>query len=539
MNTEVANWSDIQRRAAQPPTILSRWRDQRRGLTNATYSEQVMESFGINPSASGASVTPASSMRVSAVFACVQRIAGGISILPVHHYKRTPTSRQRVDDSQLWWYLNEQPTPRYTSASMWEYMVMCMLLRGDGYCFVGRDAFGYVRELIPLQHGSVMVEREQTATTDRLKYYVRDGARVYGVDQDDMLHFPGFGFDGLKGMSVIRYAAQNAAGTAMAMDEYSGRFFAGGAHPSMVLQAEGTMTKEAIQNLQAAFVSKYSGAENAHRLPLVLTEGLKASNVSLSAQDAQLLEARKFQVIDIARAFGVPPHMIGETSASTSWGSGIEEMNRAFVTYTLQPHLVRIEQELNRKLFRTSANFFEFDRESLLEGNTKAQSEYFRAALGGPGSGMGWMTVNEVRKLKNLPPLEGKANEIFDPTPVAPEPPEAEEQEDSEDSEEPSAADQALTSMAAAFGILAAREPAPNIINNNPAPIDIKAGDVHVSLPENFVQNHVSPAQVNVTTGETIVNAELHMPKVGAKTIVATRDAQGKLVATVQDTDSA
>jgi HK97 family phage portal protein len=142
--------------------------------------------------------------------------------------------------------------------------------------------------------------------------------------------------------------------------------------------------------------------------------------VSLSAEDSQLLEARKFQVIDIARAFGVPPHLIGETSASTSWGTGIESMGRGFVRFTLQPYLVRIEQEINRKLFRTAKYFVEFNRDALLEGDSKGQADYFRAALGGPGTGPGWMTVDDVRRVKNLPPMEGRSAEIFDPRDAKP-----------------------------------------------------------------------------------------------------------------------
>jgi HK97 family phage portal protein len=242
----------------------------------------------------------------------------------------------------------------------------------------------------------------------------------YGIntwlEPSEILHFPGFGFDGIKSMSVISYAARAAVGNALAMDEYSGKFFANGAHPSMVLTAAGKMSDEQIKQLQVAFSSKYSGIENAHRLPLVLTEGLEAKEISISAQDAQLLEARKFQVIDIARAFGVPPHMIGETSSSTSWGSGIESMSRGFVTYTLQPHLVRIEQELNRKLYPKNTGYFvQFDRDALIEGDSAAQAAYNRAALGGPGTGQGWMSVDEVRKSKGLAPLGGAASQIFDP----------------------------------------------------------------------------------------------------------------------------
>jgi HK97 family phage portal protein len=183
------------------------------------------------------------------------------------------------------------------------------------------------------------------------------------------------------------------------------------------------MSSEQQELLKQSFHNKYAGADNFHKLPLVLTEGLDAKEVSINAVDAQLLESRKFQVVDIARIFGIPPHMIGETSASTSWGSGIESMNRGFVTYTLQPHLVRIEQELNRKLFpRQSGRFVRFDREALLEGDSAAQAAYNRAALGGPGTGMGWMSVDEVRKTKGLAPQGGDAAKIFDPRTAAPAP---------------------------------------------------------------------------------------------------------------------
>jgi HK97 family phage portal protein len=408
------------------PTILSRWRAERlaerdgaaAGVRNDTLVRSsdptVLDLFGANRSAAGMAVTSTSAMRVSAVFACVTKIAGAIATLPLHVYERNGGERKRVD-SDLWWLLNEQPTDRYTAVSHWEEKVAHVLLRGDGFTFIGRSPLGEPRELVPMPRDAVRVDR----AGNRLRYAVSDAGRTFGVDQDDMLHFPGFGFDGVQGMSVIQWAARNATGTAMAMDEYSGRFFSGGAHPSIVLEVASKMSTGAVETLQTAFRNKYSGVHNAHELPLVLTEGIKANALSLNAEDAQLLDARKFQVIDIARAFGVPPHMIGETSASTSWGSGIESMGRAFVTYTLQPHLVRFEQELNRKLFRTAKRFVEFNRDALLEGDSKAQADYFKAALGGPGSGPGWMAPDEVRRIKNLAPRGGDANKLFDPRDVA------------------------------------------------------------------------------------------------------------------------
>lgn len=422
--TNKASWDDVQRRAAVPgSTILSKWRaerEQARSASNVTYDQSVMEAFGVIPSAAGTTVTPVTAMRVAAVFACVQKIAGAIATLPIHIYRTDGDVRERMPKDDLWYKLNEQPSTQYTAASHWEGVSIAQLLRGDGYTWIRRGMNNSIRELLPLPWGCVSPVRQSDGS---VRYYI--SLPEYGIntwlEPSEILHFPGFGFDGIKSMSVISYAARAAVGNALAMDEYSGKFFANGAHPSISLESPKKMDPEQINKLQQAFANKYSGLENAHRLPLVLTEGITAKELSLSAEDAQLLEARKFQVVDIARAFGVPPHMIGETSASTSWGSGIESMGRAFVTYTLQPHLVRIEQELNRKLFpRDTGRFVEFSRDALLEGDLAAQAAYYRAALGGPGTGMGWMAVDEVRKAKNLAPRGGESAEIFDPRKVAP-----------------------------------------------------------------------------------------------------------------------
>lgn len=414
-------------------SVLDRWIDTRPGAADRTSglrndmgdSQVILSSdrtamldlFGPHQSAAGIAVTAESAMRVSAVFACVQKICGALSSLPLEQYERTNGGRDRapVDNPPYWWLLNEQPTARFSAASHWENVGINTLQRGDSFTFIGRTRFGEIKELVPLPWAGVRVERSDGGAGDRLKYFIQDGMRTWGVDQDDMLHFPGFGFDGLRGMSVVQWAARNAAGSAAAMDEYSGRFFAGGAHPSIMLSTDKKMSDTAITGLQTAFAGKYSGIDNSHKLPLVLTEGLKASPLSLNAEDAQLLEARKFQVLDIARAYGVPPHLIGETSGSTAWGSGLEEMMRAFVAITLQPHLKRFEQELNRKLFRTARYFVEFDREALLAGNTEGQAKRDRAALGGPGQGPGYMSVDEVRAGKNLPPMKGRCAEVYFP----------------------------------------------------------------------------------------------------------------------------
>jgi HK97 family phage portal protein len=421
MNAQ-ANWYNTEMVSQKGSVILTNWmreREQARNpiskVSNATYGQDIYEAFGISQSASGVAVNATTAMQVAAVYACVNIIAGAISTLPLHLYKTNGDVNSRLPRDDLWYKLNEEPSSQYTAASHWEGVSSAQLLRGDAYTWIVRGITGKIKELLPLPWGSVSPIRQADGS---IRYYIHlpELNITTWLEPFEVLHFPGYGFDGLRSKSVITHAAKSAVGNALAMDSYAGKFFENGAHPSIILNSPGKMSPEQITALQTAFNSKYSGVENAHRLPLVLTEGLAAKEISLTAEDSQLLQAREFQVLDIARAFGVPPHMIGSTSASTSWGSGIESMSRGFVTYTLQRWLIKIEQELNRKIFpRDVTKFIKFDREAMIAGDSAAQAAYNRAALGGPGTGQGWMSVDDVRKANGLAPLGGRYAEPFDP----------------------------------------------------------------------------------------------------------------------------
>lgn len=378
---------------------------QNSGLSwNDMSREQWSDFFGVAPSSAGVAVTNETAKRSAAVYSCCRLIAGAVALLPLPIYERTAEGGRNQVEHDLWWLLNESPYPTLTACSFWEWMVSSMLMRGDGIAQIVRDRNGRPVQLMPIPRECVLIEK----VGDSLNYYVGDAGRYYGLQAEDVLHFPGFGFDGVNGESVIRYAARQAVGTALAADEFAGEFFSNGASPSMVITyPQGVApTPEQQGELRTQFTERYTGKGNHHK-PMLLVNGGQALPISLSAEDAQLLETRKFQVIEIARAFGVPPHMIGETSASTSWGSGIEQMGGGFVRYTLGPHLRRIEQELNRKLWPRSMRYFvDFNRDGLLAGDSKTEADVFGKALGGPGA-QGWMTVNEVRRTKNLPPIAG------------------------------------------------------------------------------------------------------------------------------------
>jgi HK97 family phage portal protein len=378
--------------------------------------EGMLQIFGEAPSFAGPPVTPESAMRLSAVYRSTALLSGAVATLPLPVYRLGDDgeTRESARDHPVRYLLNEQPTPRFTAATFWEFVTASMLLRGDGFAVLIRNRAGEIQEIIPVPADCVTPRRDG----NRLIYVVylyNDGygpAKPIGLDQDDVLHFPGFGFNGLRSMSVIRWAAYQAIGTALSMEQYAGAMMKNGAMQKIALVTPADMSKEQIDKLRELWDERYGGSANSGR-PMVLYGGMDAKTVSLTAADAQLLESRKFQVEDIARAFGVPPWMLGLMEKTTSWGSGVEQMGIGFLIYTLMPHLNRFQQEINRKCFRITRYFCEFNTDGLLQADAKGRSEAFRQAIGG-SQGPGWMLINEVRKKQNLPPIAG-GDKLYDP----------------------------------------------------------------------------------------------------------------------------
>lgn len=367
-------------------------------------------------SGTGVPVTEQTSMRVSAVYACVRLIAGAIASMPLNLFKRSTQDQTRQRAVHPYWsLLNEQPTARFIAATFWEFIATQILLRGDGYAYIDRDRNGRIKQLIPMRWEQVLAKREG----DQIVYYIGDDDRRWGAEQSDVLHFPGLGFgltwDSVHGMSVIGWAARQAIGIAIQADRFAGQFYGQGAHPEHVITTKDRMSDEQKQRLKDAWVEKYSGTGYTG-VPLVLTEGLDVKAITMNASDAQFLESRKFQVVDIARAFGVPPHMIGDTEKTSSWGSGIESLSLSFILYTLAPHMARIKQEVTRKLWPTGPLFADYDVSALLRGDLKTRGDYFRQAIGG-SQGPGWMSPNEVRAHDDLPPIAG-GDQLYDPKKV-------------------------------------------------------------------------------------------------------------------------
>lgn len=354
--------------------------------------------------------TESSVLAVSAVYGCVNLIAGAISALTVNLYNRDQAgNREQRQDDALWWVLNEQFTQRWASSVGWEYLCQSLLIKGDGFAEIKRDPVGRCIGLEPINPDAVTVSVYPDAS--RLVYTVapdstfNDQRGVRTIDQDDMLHIPGFGFSGTRGMSPLRYALRNTTAVASAAQDYSAAFFQNSARPDILLKTDADIGPEKAAATKAAWLDTYSGPNKAGGVA-VLGNGTSVQQLTMSSEDAQLLGTRQFQIEEIARIYGVPPFMIGHNEKTTSWGSGVEAMGTGFVRYTLRQHLSKFECEINRKLFRRASPFVQFDTTELERADMKSMFEAFRIAVGRAGE-PGWMSTDEVRAKINMKPTTG------------------------------------------------------------------------------------------------------------------------------------
>ena len=235
-----------------------------------------------------------------------------------------------------------------------------------------------------------LVEYYQTSN-DEAKTTKGDTVRLKPTD---VLHVPGLGFDGLVGYSPIAMA-KNAIGLAIAAEEYGSKFYGNGAAPSGVLEHPGTLKDPS--KVRDSWTQTFGGSGSAHKIA-VLEEGMKYTPISISPNEAQFLETRKFQINEIARIFRVPPHMVGDLEKSSF--SNIEQQSLEFVKYTLEPWLVRWEQSLARVLISPSDKsqyFIKFNVDGLLRGDYQSRMSGYATARQN-----GWMSANDIRELENL-----------------------------------------------------------------------------------------------------------------------------------------
>ncbi|MGL5389134.1 MAG: phage portal protein [Serratia sp. (in: enterobacteria)] len=383
---------DKNKQPGRVKSALLNWLGVPISLTTGTFWQ---EWFGT--SSSGKVVTADKAIQLSAVWACIRLLSESISTLPLKVYSREADgSRKLAQAHPAYQVLCRRPNMEMTPSRFMLLVVASICLRGNA--FVEKKMIG--RKLValdPLLPQNMVVKR---LPSGRLEYtYTENGAkRVIPVDR--MMHIRGFGLDGVCGMMPLS-SGRDVIGAAMAVDEAAAKIFENGLQSTGFLSSKTALNKEQRDRLRKSLQS-FIGSKNAGKL-MVLENELTYQNVTMNPEAAQLLESRAFSIEEVCRWFRVPPFMVGHVTKQSSWASSVEGMNLIFLTNTLRPLLVNIEQEIARCLLDGDEDYFaEFSVEGLLRADSVGRSAYYTTALQN-----GWMSRNDVRKLENMPPIPG------------------------------------------------------------------------------------------------------------------------------------
>lgn len=362
-------------------------------------SEDILREIAeYNRGAAGAPVTETTAMSIAAFYAGVRVLAESIASLPLHLYRVTDTGKEVARNRRLYRTLHEQPNSWQTSFEFRELMMYWLLLRGNAYAYITSGTRGV--ELLPIDPDKI--EAEQLDNYRVLYRFYPDGKRVRGttpriIRQDQMLHIRFLSDDGIEGKSIIKHQRETLSGS-IAMTEHGHRLFANGATPGVVLSTEQKLNKESIDRLRAQWEETHAGAHNAHKTA-ILEQGLQATKLTMTSEDAQWIESRKMSRSDVAGILRIPPHMIGDLERSTF--SNIEHQGLEFVVHSLRPWLVRWEQALQRDVIRDNSFFARFNVDGLVRGDIKSRYEAYAI-----GRNWGWLSVNDIRDREDMNPVE-------------------------------------------------------------------------------------------------------------------------------------
>jgi len=368
----------------------------------------------------GVPVTPFTALQAAAVYACIRAVSQDIATL-------SPFIRRRLIGGGYQRELQHPLTKLFRRPNRWQtwfefigYAVTSLCLRGNAFVVVERDRDANPIELVP-----IAPDRATIMLTDDGELWYRINSRRIGmgilVPPDDMIHIKNISMDGYVGVSPIAIA-QDVIGLALATQQHGGILFRQGGQVGGVISHPGKLSKEASDRIANSWRETHSGVQNAHKAA-ILEEGMKFDKVAITNEEAQFLETRRFQVIDICRLYGVPPHRLGELDKATL--NNIEQQNQQYVDSALYPLTRSIEQLFDHHLlFEDERAFLEckFDFDSMTRGDLKTRYEAYQI-----GTLNGWLNRNEVRARENMDPIRDGTGDDYrvplntgDPTQINP-----------------------------------------------------------------------------------------------------------------------
>lgn len=379
-----------------------KWQSWMRGWWNGLWNPEKGEQRadpGSGGSSSGVYVTDTIALQISAVFRCIRIIAETCSSLPLCAYRRVNTyDREPLPYDHWLTRLIREPNETMAGDEWAESMYAQMAGWGNAYSQIVPNSEGRTIELWPYKVDRMEVQRQEDLT---LQYKYPD---VYGVPKvlsnRRVLHLRAFSVDGVMGLSPLGLARESL-GLAHAAERYAGSFFASGGRPSGVMTSDKLLTDKQREQIRKEYGGMADGGDG--KRFWLLEAALKYQAITVSPEDMQMLQTRAFEVSEIARFFGVPLFLLMETEKSTSWGSGIEQQNLAFLTYTLRPYLQRMENTFNRVIIPERERgqiFVEADVTPLQTADFTSLSNFLST-----GVQNGYILRNEARRRLKHPGL--------------------------------------------------------------------------------------------------------------------------------------
>lgn len=392
--------------------------ETRQNIESPNYpltSSVLLELFGGPRTDSGVFISEENAQRVVAVYRAHALLGGTIGSLPLRTFTGESPGGTRWSGRESRLLINPggiddrgnalMGTP--TAIIFYETMLVHLLSWGNAYIVKIKDAAGRVAALDLLRPCDVMPRwTGRTAKNPAGKeFWVIDGGIVRTATPSDVIHIRALGQSLLQGISPIG-AARQALGLSVAAEEYGARLFGSGNLMTGIITTDARLRQGDAEKLRERWRQKMAGLSNAYDVA-VMDAGAKYQPIGIPPQDSQFIQTREFAVNEIARLYGIPPHMLGQVTTSTSWGAGIEQQSLGFNIYTLRPWVTRVEQSLSNELLPVGVNC-RFNMEELLRGTAQEEIAAHQAAVFS-----GQETVNEARAARGRPPLAGGDEIMF------------------------------------------------------------------------------------------------------------------------------
>lgn len=359
---------------------------------------QVKEERGLNVGLSFNSISSFSStqsMRLSAVYSAVNQISNSCALLPIIIYKQVG-DRKVAYNHHVGNLLNKRPNEHMTHFNFFKMMLECVMLKGEAFAYIERDERLKVVSITYIDPDNVVVQK----TKEGLKYIVTGFSKA--IDAVNMIHlYQHIDVNTHRGISVIKYASMTLANASDA-EKHSSNFFKSGANLSGILKSSAPMSAEQKKQAREAWTSAFTNTSNGSVSVAILPQGLDYQPISISPEDAQLLDSRKYEVIEIARFFNISPVKLFDLTHSSY--NSLEHTQLSYMQDTIYPYIQMMVDEFNSKLFTPSEQeelSLEFDFSSLLETDKNSQANYYKTLMVN-----GIMSLNEVRERLDLPRVE-------------------------------------------------------------------------------------------------------------------------------------